>query len=75
VIQVHSDAAEAVGAKRTVRTTSLIVGVEHKVIHDELAASREKFGQRLSAVGSLKHVFLDDGFPGEIALKVAYFFP
>src|SRR6516225_7790408 len=72
MIQMHADTCEAVGAKGTMRTSGLAVGMEHEVINDELTASFEEFGQRLGAVGAVEDVVLGDALPGQTPLELAH---
>ena len=63
MIQMRSETGEAVGAQRAVRATGFVVGVEHEVIHDELASFGEEVGQRLDATWSVEDVRLGDELP------------
>src|SRR5262245_62887069 len=47
--------------------------MEHKVIHDELAASREQVGERLASVWAIEDVLLRDALPGQATLQMAHF--
>src|SRR5207248_2087989 len=67
LVEVHDHAVEAVGPARAVRTAFAPTRAEHEVVDDELAASVEKFGERLAAVAAFELVFLIDRLPRQRA--------
>jgi hypothetical protein len=52
-------------------TSFVVVGREHEVVDDELAAVPEELGQGLATVRPLEGVFLLDGFPGKFTPPAA----
>ena len=56
---------EVVGPERTDRAAGLVLGIEHEVVDEQLAATVEERGQRLLAFGSVEDVLLLDRLPGQ----------
>src|SRR5262249_4949269 len=61
------DAVEAVRPEGTTGASLAPVGTEHKVVNDELAASREKVGEAHLSLRPVEDVVLLDFFPRERA--------
>src|SRR5215471_21014926 len=71
-MQMGADAGKAVGAQRAMRTSGLVVRMEHEVVDDELAAPVEQIGERLFAARAVEAVLLRHALPGQIALQSAH---
>src|SRR6266536_5373237 len=56
---------EVVGPERADRAAGFVLGIEHEVIDDQLAAAVEELGQCLLAFGSVEDILLLDRLPGQ----------
>jgi hypothetical protein len=57
---------EAVGDRRTARAGFVPIGVEHKVVDEELRAPSEQVDERGFAAFDVKGVFLVEAHPGQL---------
>src|SRR5690242_13969229 len=73
--QVNTGAVERVGPERAVWTPFLVIGIEHKVIDDELAVFAKEIGKRFFAARSVEDVPLLHLLPGERAPLLGEFLP
>src|SRR6266403_1451604 len=65
--QVHLHAVAVVGHEGAARATLLPPRGEHEVLHQQLAATSEQFGERAPALGRVENVVLIDAHPRQRA--------
>src|SRR5262249_43968737 len=64
-VQMNHVRVEVVGPERAALAADVVLGREHEVVDDQLAAAVEQVGERLLAVRALEDVLLLDRLPGQ----------